>query len=213
MLTIHHLGVSQSERVVWLMEELGLPYRLVWHSRGPDGLAPASYLALHPAATAPVVQDGDRTLAESAAILEYVCHRHAAGRLSVRPEQSNYADYQYWMHFPNNVLGLFFAKLAVGDRTDSPMLGLVGRREDGYARFTEQTLARTPYLAGPEFTCADIMASYVLKSPRMLGGRDDTPHVRTYLQRIGERPAYVRAMEIAGPKAMPPVDGELTRRP
>jgi len=79
----HHLGVSQSERVVWLMEELGPSIRIMWHKRGADGLAPASYLALHPAATAPVVQDGHRTLCESAAILEYVCHKYAGGRLTV----------------------------------------------------------------------------------------------------------------------------------
>ncbi len=90
MLIIHHLGVSQSERVVWLMEELGLPYEIIWHRRGADGLAPASYLALHPAATAPVVQDGDRTLCESAAILEYVCHKYAGGRLTVSPAQPNF---------------------------------------------------------------------------------------------------------------------------
>ena len=93
MLIIHHLGVSQSDRIVWLMEELGLPYDLVWHRRGPDGLAPPAYLALHPAATAPVVQDGDLTLCESAAIVEYICHRHAEGRLTVRPDQPEYFAY------------------------------------------------------------------------------------------------------------------------
>ncbi len=87
MLTIHHLGASQSERVVWLMEELGLPYEMVWRKRGADGRAPAWYLALHPAATAPLVQDGDRMLCESAAILEYVCHKYAGGRLAVAPDQ------------------------------------------------------------------------------------------------------------------------------
>jgi len=75
MITIHHLGVSQSDRVVWLMEELGLPYKLVWYRRGAtDNLMPASYLALHPAATAPVIDDDGRKIAESAAILEYICH-------------------------------------------------------------------------------------------------------------------------------------------
>ena len=75
MITIYHLGVSQSDRVVWLMEELNLPYHLEWFDRGEDGLAPDEYRALHPAATAPVIKDGDRTLTESAVILEYICRR------------------------------------------------------------------------------------------------------------------------------------------
>ncbi len=201
---IHHLGVSQSDRIVWLMEELGLPYEMVWHRRGPDGLAPASYLALHPAATAPVVQDGDRMLCESAAIVEYLCHKYAGGRLTVQPDQSNYYDYVYWMHFNNNVLGLFFSRLALGDQTEGAVATFVHRREDGYARLAEQTLAATPFLAGDEFTCADIMSLYVLRSPRMLGGRDDLPNVRSYVERISQRPAYIKAMRIAGADATPP---------
>jgi glutathione S-transferase len=204
MLIIHHLGVSQSDRIVWLMEELGLPYELVWHQRGPDGLAQASYLALHPAATAPVVQDSDRMLCESAAIVEYVCHKYADGRLTVGPDQANYYDYVYWMHFNNNILGLFFSRLALGGQTEGTVAQFVGRREDGYARLVEQTLAATPFLAGPEFTCADIMSLYCLRSPRMLGGRDDLPHARAYVERISQRPAYIKAMEIAGPTATPP---------
>src|SRR5260221_407764 len=121
------------------MEELGLPYEIIWHKRGVDGLAPASYLALHPAATAPVVQDGDRTLCESAAILEYVCHKYAGGRLTTSPDQPNFYDYVYWMHFNNNILGLFFTRLALGGRTEGRIAGFVHRRESGYARMLDQT--------------------------------------------------------------------------
>ena len=208
MLTIHHLGVSQSDRAVWLLEELGLPYKLVWHRRGADNLAPPSYLALHPAATAPVVQDGDRMLCESAAILETLCHKYAGGRLTVGPDQPHYYDYLYWMHFNNNALGLFFARLALGTQPANPnserMLGLVQRREDGYARFMEQTLAASPFLAGPEFTCADIMSVFNLVSFPSWRDRTDIPNVRAYLDRITKRPAYVKAMKIAGPSATPP---------
>jgi glutathione S-transferase len=204
VLIIHHLGVSQSDRVVWLMEELGLPYEMVWHRRGPDNLAPPSYLALHPAATAPVVQDGDRVLTESASILEYICHTYAEGRLTVRPDQPNFADYVYWMHLNNNVLGLFFTKLALEGQTEGRIAGLVQRREDGYARYAEQTLAAQPFLAGDELTCADLMSLHSFRSPRMLGGRDDIPHVKAWLDRMAERPAYVRAMAVAGPDAQPP---------
>jgi len=186
------------------MEELGLPYEIMWHKRGADGLAPASYLALHPAATSPVVQDGDRTLCESAAILEYVCHKYAGGRLTVRPDQPNFYDYLYWMHFNNNILGLFFTRLALGGQTEGPIAGFVHRRERGYARMLEQTLAASPFLAGQELTCADIMVMYCLTSRRIFGGRDDLPHAGSYVERVSKRPAYVKAMQIAGPKAVPP---------
>jgi glutathione S-transferase len=206
MITIHHLGVSQSDRIVWLMEELGLPYQLKWYDRGPDGLMPPEYLALHPAATAPVITDGDRVIAESAAICEYVSHRYGGGRLSVAPDQPNYADYVYWMHFNNNVQGLFFAKLAAGAQSGgaaNPVLGFIKRREDGYHRFLNQRLGESPYLAGPEFTLADIMVTFNLTSLSRFGGRpiDDLPNVLGYVERITKRPAYAKAMEIAGPAA------------
>ena len=208
MITIHHLGVSQSDRVVWLMEELGLPYKLVWYDRGPDNLMPASYLALHPAATAPVIQDGEKTLTESAAILEYICHKYGGGRLTVKPDAPNYADYVYWMHFNNNALGLFFARLALGanppNEISERISGLIQRREDGYARFMEQTLDKTPYLAGNELTCADVMTMFNLVSLPSFVVRTDMPNAKAYVARISDRPAYIKAMQIAGPGATRP---------
>lgn len=210
MIIIHHLGVSQSDRIVWLMEELGLPYELKWYNRKPDRLAPDEYLALHPAATAPVIQDGDLMLAESAAIVEYICHRYADGKFTVRPDQPNYAEYLYWMHFNNNILGLFLAKSALRAQAHGPEAdrigGLIKRREEGYFRYLEQRLGASPYLAGPEFTCADVMVIFDLTSLPRFGGRtiEDLPNARSYVQRIGERPAYVKAMKIAGPTAVPP---------
>jgi glutathione S-transferase len=210
MITIHHLGVSQSDRIVWLMEELGLPYRLKWYDRGADGLMPPEYRALHPAATAPVIEDGDLVLAESAAICEYVSQRYGEGRLSVAPDRPNYPDYLYFMHFNNNVQGLFFAKLAAnaagGGNGANPVAGMIARRENGYYQFLEQKLARSDYAAGPDFTCADIMITFNLTSLSRFGGRtvDDLPHVQAYMARIAQRPAYGKAMAVAGPGAAKP---------
>jgi len=210
MITIHHLGISQSDRVVWLMEELELPYTLKWYDRGADRLAPPEYLALHPAAMAPVVEDDGRVLTESVVILEHICHRHAGGRLTVGPGQSNYGDYLYWMSFNNNVQGLFFAKLAsmqsAGGADGGLMGALLRRREDAYFRYLDQRLAVSPYLAGPEFSCADIMVVFNITSLPLFGGRtcDDLPNVKAYVERIGQRPAYRKAMAIAGPAAKPP---------
>lgn len=211
MITIHHLGISQSDRIVWLMEELNLPYRLKWYHRAENRLAPPEFLALHPAATAPVIEDDGRVFAESVVILEHICHRHAGGKFTVGPSQSNYEDYLYWMSFNNNILGLFFTRHALSDvKAESPnsdrMRTLVARREDGYYRHLDQRLASSPYLAGPEFTCADIMVMFNLASLPLFGGRgvDDLPNVTAYMERIGARPAYQKAMAIAGPAAKPP---------
>ena len=210
MITIHHLGVSQSDRVVWLMEELGLPYQLKWYTRGPDRLAPPEFLALHPAATAPIIEDGNKLLAESAVIVEYICHRYGAGRLTVRPEQPNYVDYLYWMHFNNNNLGLFLARNALKAKAHGPdadrMSRLIERRQDGYYRYLEQRLGTVPYLAGDEFSCADIMVMFNLTSLPPFGGREisDLPNTRAYVGRLAARPAYKKAMTIAGPTAQPP---------
>ncbi|MDX2201364.1 MAG: glutathione S-transferase [Hyphomicrobiaceae bacterium] len=210
MITIHHLGVSQSDRIVWLMEELGLAYRLKWYKRGPDRLAPPEYLALHPAATAPIIEDGETLVAESGAIVEYICHRHGGGRLTVRPDQPNYADYLYWMHFNNNNLGLFFARTALRANAHGPeaerIKGLIERRQAGYTRYMEQRLGSVPYLAGEELTCADIMVMFNLTSlPPPEGHRiEDRPNTMAYVQRVTARPAYVKAMAVAGPKAVAP---------
>jgi glutathione S-transferase len=208
MITIHHLGISQSDRVVWLMEELGLPYQLRWYDRGPDRFMPPEYLALHPAATAPVVQDGERTLVESAVILEYVCHKYAGGRLTVGPNDPNYADYLYWMHWNNNVQGLFFAKLAMSGASGGDaerIAGFIQRRTHGYYNYLNQRLGQVPYLAGSEFTCADIMVTFNLTSLPLFGGQAIAafPNAESYVKRIGERPAYQRAMQVAGPAAKP----------
>lgn len=210
MITIHHLGVSQSDRVVWLMEELGLPYTLKWYNRGEDRLAPPAYLALHPAATAPVITDGDKVLTESAVILEHICHRHAGGRLTVGPSQPDYAEYLYWMHLNNNLLGLFFAQNVLNAGASGPAAdvyaGLIRRRRENYYHYLDQRLGKVPYLAGPELTCADIMVTFNLTALPLFGGREvgDLQNVTAYVRRIEQRPAYVKAMQIAGPKAAPP---------
>ena len=105
MLTIHHLGISQSERVVWLCEELGIPYTLKHYTRDPvTRLAPPELRALHPAGTAPVMTDGDVQIAESGAIVQYIIARHGGDRLALPPEHADFANYLYWFHFANGNL-------------------------------------------------------------------------------------------------------------
>lgn len=208
MITLYHLGVSQSDRIVWLLEELGLPYTLEWFDRGPDNLAPPAFTALHPAATAPIIKDGNTTLAESVAICEYLCWRHADGKLSVAPAQDNYPDYLYWMQVNNALMAVFFAKMAGGEQgISNPVIASsVTRREKGYFDFIEQRLGEVPYLAGDEFTCADIMIMFNLTTLPMFSGKTVTfgPNTQAYINRVTDRPAYKKAMAIAGPAARRP---------
>lgn len=210
MITIHHLGVSQSDRVVWLMEELGLPYDLKWYDRGEDFLAPAEYRALHPAGTAPIIEDGDLVLAESTAIVEYISQRYGAGKLSVPVDDANYPHYLYWMQFNNALQSILFIKVAAqsgGVTDDNPMMMTTQRREDGIYRALEERLGESEYLGGPDFTCADIMSMFNLTSLEMLGARkidDSMPNTAAYVARVSARAAYQKAMGIAGPAATRP---------
>ncbi len=211
MITIHHLGVSQSDRIVWLMEELQLPYKLQWWDRGEDFLAPPEYRALHPAGTAPIIEDGDLVMAESTAIVEYISQTHGGGKLSVKPGDPNYAHYLYWMQFNNNLQSIMFVKMAdkgAGGDGSGLMMTTTQRREDGLYKHLEQRLGESDYLGGPVFSCADIMSMFNLTSLSMLGAReidDSMPNTKAYVERISSRPAYQKAMALAGPAAQKPV--------
>ena len=212
MITIHHLGVSQSDRVVWLLEELGLPYTLKWYDRGPDFLAPAEYRALHPAGTAPIITHGDLVMAESTAIVEYISQRYGKGTLSVPVDDPDYPHYLYWMHFNNTLQGALFIKMAVQATgadmaADNLVLTTTARREEGIYRALEQRLGESDYLGGPRFSCADIMSMFNLTSLTMLGARvidENMPNTKAYVERVSARPAYQKAMSIAGPAATRP---------
>ncbi|MBB3046441.1 glutathione S-transferase [Litorivivens lipolytica] len=210
MLTVYHLAVSQSDRVVWMLEELGIDYQLEWFDRGDDLLAPPEYLELHPAGMSPVVRDGDKLLTESAAILEYLSYRYADGKYSVKPEEEDYADYLYWMHFNNNVQSVFFLKMALGGDLsavkDNPVATTAKRREERYYQHLNDYLEGRNYLAADRFTCADMMIMFNLTALPLFGGRgiDDLPNVKKYVEGISQRPAYQKAMAIAGPGATKP---------
>lgn len=206
MLTVHHLGVSQSDRIVWLCEELAIPYELVRYERDPTTrLAPAEYKALHPSGTAPVITDDDLLLGESGAIIEYIIGRYGDGRLIVGPEQPNFADYLFWFHFangsmmPSTMIELIASMLGAGE--DNAILQSLRQRGDRAFAMVDQRLATVPYFAGADFTAADIIMLFPMTTMRMFAPRDLTPYpnIRAYLQRIGERPAYRRAAAKADP--------------
>lgn len=197
--------MSQSDRIVWLMEELGLQYRLEWFDRGADQLAPPEYLALHPASMAPVIKDGDRMLAESTAIVQYIAHKYGAGRLTVPPNADNYADYLYWLQFNNNALSGFFVKAALTRAgVESPMMSKIAdRRSGGLYRQMDEHLGKNAWLAGEDFTLADLMSGFALTTLPAFGGQslDSFPNIQRYTKQLTHRPAWQKAMSIAGPQA------------
>ena len=210
MLKIHHLGHSQSERIVWLCEELELPYELVHYTRDAvTRLSPPELKALHPLGAAPLIEDGDLLLAESPAIVEYIIVQHGGGRLKLGPEHPDYATFLYWFHFSNGNLQPVMGRLMMMSRAklpaDHPVLASVRGRFDLVMAHVEARLGEAPYLAGREFTAADIMSVFSLTTMRLFQPVDLAPYpnIRSYLQRIGERPAYRRAMAKGDPDLTP----------
>uniref|UniRef100_UPI000D3931E1 glutathione S-transferase family protein n=1 Tax=unclassified Variovorax TaxID=663243 RepID=UPI000D3931E1 len=210
MLKIHHLGHSQSERIVWLCEELALPYELRHHTRDAvTRLSPPALRALHPLGAAPVIEDGELLLAESAAVVEYIIVKHGGGRLKPGPEHPDYADFLYWFHFANGNLQPVVGRMMMMSRAqlppEHPVLASVRERLERVLALVEARLAKTRFLAGAEFTAADIMSVFSLTTMRLFQPIDLAPYpaIRAYLQRIGERPAYQRAMAKGDPDLVP----------
>lgn len=206
MLTVHHLGKSQSERIVWLCEELAIPYELTRYARDPvTMLAPPDYKALHPTGAAPVITDRELVLAESGAVVDYIIATHGGGRLALKPDHPDFASFLYWFHFSNGTLqsqmgrSMILNRLKLAD--DNPMLVASRARLDRSFDMVDARVSAAAYLAGDEFTAADIMIGFSLTTMRYFLPYDlgRCPNIQAYLGRIAARPAYQRAMEKGDP--------------
>lgn len=207
MLTVHHLNNSRSQRVLWLLEELKLPYEVVRYERDRKTmLAPASLKAVHPLGKSPVLQDGGLVLAETGAIVEYVTARHGGGRL--KPEVGS-PDWARWLHFthyaegsamPPLLLKLVLGRMGVLGR---PAMGFVDRQLKTHLDYLEGVLLDRDWFAGDVFTSADVMMSFPLEAAASRAGLDaaSRPRLWDFLQRIHARDAYKRALERGGPYA------------
>jgi glutathione S-transferase len=206
MLTVHHLGKSQSERIVWLCEELDVPYELKRYARDAKTmLAPPDYKALHPMGTAPVITDGDVVLAESGAVVEYIIRRYGNGRLTLRADDPDFAQFLHWFHFANGTLQASMGRLMILNRlklaSDNPILLFTKARVDLAFDLVEARTREAEYLAGHAFTSADIMIGFSLTTMRYFQPYDlaRCPNIVRYLARVSARPAYRRAMEKGDP--------------
>jgi glutathione S-transferase len=204
MLTVHHLGKSQSERIVWLCEELEIPYELKLYARAPL-LAPADYKALHPVGTAPVITDGHLKLAESGAIAQYILARYGDGRLAPAAGDPGFAPFLFWFHYANGTLQALMGRCMILNRlrlaADDPVLVAQRTRLDGAFELVEARTGQARWFAGDDFTAADIMMGFSLTTMRYFLPYDFArlPNLLAYLNRIGERPAYRRAMQKGDP--------------
>ena len=210
MLTIHHLRISQSERIVWLCEELGLDYDLKLYDRDPETrLAPAALKALHPMEIAPVITDGDLVLGESGAIVEYIIGKYAPDTALVpSADHPDFADHLYWFHFANATFmtnGMMQIAVAFSGAELPPPLAK--RIANAWLQI-ERRLGEADYFGGSQLTTADIMMVFQLTTSRAFNALsiDHLTNLKAYLQRIGARGAYQTAMAKAEPGFAPKLD-------
>ena len=208
MITVYHLSSSRSERIVWLLEELAVDYQLECFPREANGAAPEAMKGIHALGRAPVIRDGGTVLAESGAIVEYIVQRHGGGRLTVRPDAANYARYLYWLHFAEGSLMSLLLIALVLSRVPDANASAPGIRVQARMKhmltFVDAELAEVPYFAGADFTAADVMMTFPFTTMRRFLDYDIAPYanIAAYVKRIEGRPAYGKAMALAGPDAV-----------
>jgi glutathione S-transferase len=218
MITVHHLNNSRSQRVLWLLEELGLPYEIQKYQRDPKTmLAPPELKAVHPLGKSPVITDGDAVVAESGAIIEYLLDRYGEGRLRPAAGTPERLRFTYWLHFAegtamnpllmklvfNRILHApmpFFAKPIARGIANKVLSSFVDPNIRSQLDFMETELGKSEWFAGSEFSAADIQMSFPLEAAAQRAGLDASrPRLSAFLKRIHARPAYRRALERGGP--------------
>ncbi|MGC1304541.1 MAG: glutathione S-transferase [Caulobacteraceae bacterium] len=203
MIRVHHLNNSRSQRVLWLLEELELPYEIVPYTRNQKTmLAPDALKQVHPLGKSPVIQDGALTLAETGLVVEYLVDRYGNGRLSPERGSDAYWRYAYWLHYAEgSLMTPLLLKLVLGRLSvlGLPARGFVDAQLKLHFDYLEGELASAPWFAGDAFSAADIMMSFPLEAGASRGGIDASrPNLWGFLDRIHARPAYQRALERGG---------------
>ena len=202
MIRVHHLNNSRSQRVLWLLEEIGAPYEVIRYQRKRNMLAPSELKRVHPLGKSPVIDDHGKKLAETGLIIEYLVESYAPD--FAPPRQSDlYWRYKYWLHYAEgSLMPPLLLKLVIGRLG---LLGLPARKfVDAQIKlhldFLESELGTSPWFVGDRFSAADIILSFPLEAATARGGLDKTrPKLFDFLRRIHARPAYQRALEKGGP--------------
>lgn len=217
MIIVHHLENSRSQRIIWLLEELDIEYEIKRYGRDKQtGLAPPELLDVHPLGKAPVIVDGETTVAESGAIIEYLMYEYDEGRL--RPEEGTgeRLAYNYWLHYAEGTFApLMILSLVLSRIEEAPMpfflrpvsRGIARKVRDAYLdanvarnlEFMDATLRESRWFCGDVFTAADVQMSFALEAAEVRSNlTDDYPHLAAFLETIRARPAYKRALDKGG---------------
>ena len=218
MLTIHHLENSRSQRILWLLEELGVDYEIKRYKRNKKtSLAPLELLAIHPLGKSPVITDGDVTVAESGAVIEYLVSKYDNGRLLPAEGTQQRRDYTYWLHYAEGTFApLMIISLIIGRIETAPMpffvkpiaKGIAAKVRRGYLDqnikrnldFMESTLDNSIWFCGDEFTAADIQMSFALEAGEVRTNlAAEYPNLAALLARMRSLPAFQEALEKGGP--------------
>jgi glutathione S-transferase len=206
VIVVHHLNNSRSQRILWLLEELGTPYRIEKYTRdAKTNLAPPELRAIHPLGKAPVIEDAGLVLAESGAVVEYLLEKYGGGSLAPKRGTPEHIRYLHWLHFAEGTIMLHLvARLylsRVGE-AGKPLLARVEGMIGGELDLVEAELGRSAYLAGAQFSAADVQMAFPLEFAAFAKLVSDRhPQLRQYLRRLQARPAYRRAVEKGGPYA------------
>jgi len=202
MLTVHHLNNSRSQRVLWLLEELGLEYEIKFYQRDAEtNLAPPELKALHPLGKSPLLTDGDRTVIESGAIIDYIVRRHGNGRLAPAPGSDAHEDYLQWLHYAEGsamvplMLKLYTGRLPDGGAALQPR---ITSELDNHLGYMNQALEGVDWFVDNSFSAADIQLSFVAEVAPGLHTVDPFPNLAAFVKRIQARPAYRKALERGG---------------
>jgi glutathione S-transferase len=219
MITVHHLNNSRSQRVLWLLEELESPYEIKRYERNAETmLAPPDLLKIHPLGKSPVITDGDKTIAESGAIIDYIISTYGAGRLIPAEGTAERLRYTYWLHYAEGsamtplllklIFGVlperspWFVKPIVQAISNTAQKTFIDPQLALHAGYWESELGKSPWFAGDEITGADIQMSFPLEAAATRSGIEaGHPHIHAFLDRIHARPAYQRALARGGPYA------------
>ncbi|QKQ73921.1 glutathione S-transferase family protein [Nostoc sp. TCL240-02] len=206
MIVVHHLNNSRSQRVLWLLEELGIDYEIKFYERDQKTmLAPASLREVHPLGKSPVITDAENTVAESGAIIEYIVERYGNGQLILPSGTPERLRYTYWLHYaegsamPPLVMNLVFNRFGLGDSVNEGFIAPQIKLHFDYFDYIEDELGKSTWFVGEEFTAADIQMSFPLEivavEAELISSR---PKIKQFIERIHARPAYKRALERGG---------------
>ncbi len=202
MITVHHLNDSRSQRILWLLEDIGVPYEIVQHKRDAvTNLAPPELKAVHPLGKSPVIVDGDVVVAESGAIIEYLVQTYAP-QLARTKGDSDYVRYLHWLHFAEGsamlpfLLALYVGRLA---EAGAPLHPRIFGEIDNHLSYMNTELSGRDYFVGPDITAADYQMSFVVEIAKPQGHLAKYPNLAAYLTRLQARPGYQKALEKGGP--------------